>query len=80
MNDDLISRRAAQEAILNCEAIMFNPDKEIASKALESVPTVEEENFEKALDDLREAIIETFHLREIKTNILEFVARWFIHD
>lgn len=40
MNDDLISRKAAQEAILSCEAILFNPDKEIAAKALESVPVI----------------------------------------
>lgn len=40
MNNDLISRKAAQEAILKCGAIMFNPDKEIAVKALESVPAV----------------------------------------
>lgn len=37
--DDLISRQAAKNALLNCGEIMFNPDKEIAAEALDSVPT-----------------------------------------
>ena len=54
MNDDLISRKAAQEAILKCKEIMFNPDKEIAVKALESVPAAEA--------DIRDQTTEEYHL------------------
>lgn len=39
MSDDLISRQAAQQALLNCGEIMFNPDKQIAAEALDRVPT-----------------------------------------
>ncbi len=40
MKDDFISRKKAQEAILNSKAIMFVPDKEIAAEALNGVPVV----------------------------------------
>lgn len=38
MKDDLISRQAAKQALLNCGEIMFNPDKQIAAEALNRVP------------------------------------------
>lgn len=43
MSDDLISRQAAKQAILNYGEIMFNPDKQIAAEALDKVPAVQKD-------------------------------------